>query len=320
MKRMRFSARGFASAIAKLAFSSVMALAWSSMISPEAIAGAVYLCDGCTYSEKMEVARSGPLGFTYVVDTAAAELVLWSVKYDGESRRKTASESRVDGVTYNRFRFFLERPSAAPGLPAAGTSASARAGGGVSVSEPFSGAVKISPNDWNRTLFGQSPFGDFSDSNAYEVVNSASARTMLGRNIATALAAGGTGNAAIDKLGPALNSFLLGLGDAGKIAIAIVWNDGSRTTYSMDSHSTTEARYVSGESRDSLGNPIPDAAASSGRAGEVYGGQFYFSSDAGLDDWVNTARNYGVPVTGSSSGSRRLSCTWVREHLACKFI
>lgn len=44
------------------------------------------------------------------------------------------------------------------------------------------------------------------------------------------------------------------------------------------------------------------------------------SSDAGLDDWVNTARNYGVLVKGSSSGSRRLSCTWDREHLARRFI
>lgn len=131
MKRMRFSARGFSPAIAKLAFSSVMALALSSMLSPKAMAGAVYRCDGCTSSEKMEVARSGPLGFTYVVDTAAAELTLWSVEYDGESRRKKANESRVDSVTYNRFRFFLERPSAAPGRSAAGTSASAQAGRGA---------------------------------------------------------------------------------------------------------------------------------------------------------------------------------------------
>ncbi|WP_148268079.1 hypothetical protein [Pseudoxanthomonas spadix] len=320
MKRMRFSARGFSPAIAKLAFSSVMALALSSMISPKAMAGAVYRCDGCTSSEKMEVARSGPLGFTYVVDTAAAELTLWSVEYDGESRRKKANESRVDSVTYNRFRFFLERPSAAPGLSAAGTSASAQAGGGGSGSEPFSDAVKISPNDWNRALFYQNPFDDLSGSNAYEVVNSASERTMLGQNIATALAASGTGNAAIDKLGPALNSFMLGLGGAGKLTIVIVWSDGSKTTYYVDSQSTTEAKYVTGESRDSLGNPVPDAAASSDRAGEIYGGQFYFSSDAGLSDWVNTARNYGVPVTGSSSGSRRLSCTWDGEHLACKFI
>jgi hypothetical protein len=49
-------------------------------------------------------------------------------------------------------------------------------------------------------------------------------------------------------------------------------------------------------------------------------GDFYLSSDAGLDDWVNTARNYGVLVKGSSSGSRRLSCTWDREHLARRFI
>lgn len=117
--------------------------------------------------------------------------------------------------------------------------------------------MKISPNDWNRALFYQNPFDDLSDPNVCEVVNSASARTMLGRDIATALAAGGAGNAAIDRLGPALNSFLPGLGDAGKIAIAIVWNDGSWTPYSMDSQPTTEAGYVSGERRDSLGNPVP---------------------------------------------------------------
>lgn len=279
------------------------ALAASCLVYPlSANANAVLRCDGCNANQHYATAASGPLGLTYVVDQPNAGLTLWEVRYDKEMGQKTVEEMAVDPAVYDRYLFMLEGKI------------QAQASGSNLV------VINIGPGQYNGSLFARDPFGGYSGVSAYDVVNSATVRSGLGTNIANAMSATSTGSTILDNLGVTLNSVIMAFGAPSGFKIVITWKDGTKTTFTIDSSTANQAQYAPGESKDTSGNPIPDASATSGDAGNTYAGQYYFDSTKSLENWVQSAINYGIPVTGGATGSRRLSCTWDGRTLSCKYI
>src|SRR3546814_11173798 len=72
-------------------------------------------------------------------------------------------------------------------------------------------------------------------------------------------------------------------------------------------------------SSDLNGNPLPDASIVGDDAGNLYAGEYVFNSPQDLQDWVNLAFFYNIPITGPSSGSHRLSCSWDGTTLSCSY-
>ncbi|MCF7222345.1 hypothetical protein [Marilutibacter chinensis] len=266
-----------------------------------AMADAVFVCNNCTSQGHFATARSGPVGYTYVVDQANAKLTLWDVIYDNELGRNFPEPKQVDSVTYERFLYMLDAKM------------TAQASGASNV------VVNISPDGYNGTLFANNPFGGFSGSNAYEVAGSVTVRNQLGTNLAQSMTATGTSNQTLTDLGVTLNSVIMGMGFPSGFKIIITWKDGSKTTFTIDSSTANKAEYVPGESSDAQGNPIPDSSATNQDGAMNYVGSYYFDSNGSLADWVRAAADYGIPVNGSASGSRRMSCSWDGRALVCHY-
>lgn len=288
-------------------------VSWKSLIFQIVVAGVicygspanadtVFRCDGCTRAQQYNAAKNGPQGWTYVIDYENSALSLWQVKYDRETRENFVYPRQVDSVTYNRYLYILD------------TKIQAQVAGSPLV------VINIGPGQYNGTLFARDPFGGFSNISAYDVVNSATVRNQLGINLAEAMSITGTQSVTLNNLGVTLNSVIMGLGYPAGFKIVITWKDGTRTTFIIDSSTANQARYAAGESRDASGNPIPDASATTSSGGGSYAGQYYFSTMDSLENWVRTAINYGIPVTGGQSGSTRLQCTWDGVALSCKRI
>lgn len=272
-------------------------------ISSEARADSVLRCDNCTASQQRSTARSGPPGLTYVIDYPNAGLTLWEVEYDGELRSNSVYPLAVEPAVYERYLYMLDAK--------------------VQAQSAQSNLIVIhyTPGQHNSTIFAGDPLGNsgYGNSNAYEVVSSVAVRNGIGIKLARAMSLTNTGNTVLDNLGITLNSVIMGMGAPNGFKIVISWKDGTKTTFIIDAASAHEAQYAPGESRDSNGQPIPDAAITTPNAGNVYGGAYRFDSGSSLDKWVQAAINYGIPVTGMRSGSNRLSCSWDGKTLNCRF-
>lgn len=159
----------------------------------------------------------------------------------------------------------------------------------------------------------------------YDIVNDASLRNQLELQIANIYNGATTGNATWDNLATSLKSVILSyLGQQIGISsatIVIIWANGSRTELKVEAGSTHEAKYQAGQSRDSEGNRIPDAAATNDNTGADYAGDYSFNDVNALEDWIQAAIRYGIPVTGGGSGTQGgMSCTWDGQTLTCIFV
>lgn len=277
---------------------ATLLLACAGIVGTSPAAAAVLRCDSCSQTQVMQKAQSGPLGYTYVVDYGSVNLTLWEVTYDGEVRRKFAEQLPVDQSVSARFFYMVE-----------GKIEAQAKGDGLIV-------VNISPDQYNGTLFSRDPFGGYSSLSAYDIVNSVTLRNSMGTKLAQGMSATKTGNVLLDDLGVTLNSVIMSMGFPTGFKIVITWKDGSKTSFTIDSATANQAQYVAGESKDSSGNPIPDASATTPSAGGIYGGEYRFDTSQSLEKWVQAAINYGIPVTGGGD-SRHLRCTWDGETLRC---
>lgn len=284
----------------KVILACAIAVASSLTSVSEAKADTVIRCDECYDPGPGWFAEQGPVGWTYVVDNTNLGLTLWHVTQAPHFGPKTATQYEVDDATYLRFLAIME----------------AKADQQMQGSDAV--VVNITPGGYNGLLFARDPFGGFSGSNAYEVIQSQNVRNGLGQNIASAMSATSGQNSTLNNLGISLNSFLLSMGVPSAFKIIITWSDGSKTTMRIDSASAGQATYVAGESKTPNGLPIPDTSAQSPDAGEIYAGEYNFQGDfEGLQDWLQALQMAGVPITGPQSD--RLVCTWDGQELRCHY-
>lgn len=269
---------------------AILAVSWHS----SANAAGVVRCDNCAYPHNAAI-RSGA-GPTYVFDYANRTVRGYEVEYDREIRRWRALPHAVPAQVLATFQQVADP-----------TFMATMAKGGV---------VRIGPGSGNHNY--NFPAG-FRDANAHDIVTNATLRGMLGDAIARMYTGADTGNDTWDNLAISLQS--IGLSITGStigadyVTIVIVWSDGSQTTLRLDAGSTHQAQYQPGQSTDSNGNKIPDWSVT-GPGGGAYVGDYSFRDPFDLVQWVESARWYGVPVTGSSG--TRIRCTWDGQTLRCE--
>lgn len=160
----------------------VVAVLLQSAIAGSASADAVLRCDGCTSTQYRATARSGPVGYTYVIDMTNSELSLWQVHYELELGKNLALVAPVDPALYDKFLFTVEKKTEAYG-------------GNSNV------VINVRAGEPGGVAFpGGNPVGGFENSSAYDVVNSVTVRNMLGRNIAQSMAGATTSSTQLNDL------------------------------------------------------------------------------------------------------------------------
>ncbi|WP_372392998.1 hypothetical protein ACCQ05_04075 [Xanthomonas sp. NCPPB 3582] len=294
---------------------AIAAMLVTSCFISNAEAAGVVVCNNC-FSPKDAAINSG-VGYTIVMDYDGQKLYAYEVEYDRELRRYRAVTNQVPGSIVQAFQ---------RGLSIAGPSS-------ITAKD-----VKVKPEDAGAKSSGSSSYtlraGDpnypnpirfpdaFRNSNAYEVVNSASVRSLLGQALARELAGATTGSDTWDSLAFQVQSILLSIADStigiGSYRLVIIWSNGTKSVYTIDADTVTEAKYVNGESRDDVGNPIPDANIANPDTAGGYAGEYRFSSGGTFSSWQGSAGIYGVPVSNGSSSTTGMSCGWDGANLTCK--
>ncbi|MBB1088641.1 hypothetical protein H4F99_09085 [Lysobacter sp. SG-8] len=265
------------------------ALLAGNPISAEA--AGVVVCNNCAAPQ--QAARQGGPGMVFVPDFRNKKL--WA--FENERDRETGQ--------------LMPMPRQVPG------SVSSSYGRVVNIPNPAGAEVIIRQDGTGRNanLF---PDG-FENANAALVAGDVNLQAALGRALAANYVGATTSSVAINDL--AFELISLGIDFMGaavgfeSITITLVWNDGSRTVMSMSGDHTTEAAYVRGKSYDRDGNRLPDASAI--HDGDNYIGGYTFRRESTIEDWVNTASQYGIPVSGTRSN--RMSCSWDGNRLTCRF-
>lgn len=79
------------------------------------------------------------------------------------------------------------------------------------------------------------------------------------------------------------------------------------------------AKYQSGQSKDSEGNLIPDGAATTDESAPGFAGVYTFSDENTLNNWLNAAYIYGVPVdVVEHTLPVSIVCRWNGRTLECE--
>ena len=155
---------------------------------------------------------------------------------------------------------------------------------------------------------------------AVTVAQDTALQTRLGAQLARHLAGATTGYQRLDELSMNLHERRLKLYDRlgmGPLRVELVWPDRSRTVYTMDGNSNRRAGYVTGQSRDPHGNPLPDQSAAQ-RAGAVsLVGWYQFQNVRSRQAWVRAARAQGIPVQDDIPSATRVQCRWSGTALSC---
>jgi hypothetical protein len=255
---------------------------------------AVLICNNCDINARKNVARAAGSGTHLVADYTLKTVSGFGVEYDRERRIWMVLPAAVPQQVRDSFAFHVS-----PAMASAG------------------GVVFVGPNRPNNPF----PFpGGFNGLNAYDIVGSATLRGRLEQQIASQFAGATTSSTVWNDTAFSLTSLTLGflgafVGDS--VTIVVAWPDGSETVLKIESGSTHRAAYQPGQSVDQHGNRIPDSAAT-GPGGAGYTGDYHFQGDPnGLQDWLNSARMMGIPITGPSSGGSRIDCTWDGITLRC---
>ena len=301
-------------------------------VSLSAIAGGVVECNRCPSTANAAISKGN--GLTVVVDFESAQLTAYEVEYDRELKRwrtmRTAIPEPISAAFYRVLDAASLTPSSAqpnaaaiPGHePTQGEAAdSARSnknqGGLVVTVHPDN------PQYSNPVGFTfPSAYKDFS---ASDIVLSATSRARFGQYLAEGLAGAGTSSAAWNSVAFSIQELALSWADkhgAGAIIVIVQWRDGSRTVYKVTTDNVTEAKYVEGESRDSEGNRFPDASIVAPGTAPDYVGDYYFGEGnrgkRNLQRWMDSARRYGIPITGNAGDRNRMLCSWDGRTIHCR--
>lgn len=287
-----------------------------SLAIGNAKASGVVVCNSCA-SPKDAAINSG-IGLTIVLDYDGQKLYGYEVEYDREFQRYRAITKQIPASINQAF---LRGMSIAGPSSITETQPIVRKSGPDNSKSSSSSTYILRPGDPNYTNPVQFPDA-YRNSNAYEIVNSASVRTLLGQGLARELAGATTGNETWDALAFQIQSTILSISEStigvGSYNFVITWQDGSKSVFTLNADTVTEAKYVNGESRDDSGNPIPDPSIINPDTAGGYAGQYNFSSGESFTRWRDSANLYGVSVTDGSSSTFRMTCGWDGSTLTCK--
>ncbi|WP_139369669.1 hypothetical protein [Xanthomonas axonopodis] len=292
-------------------------LLFASFMTGNVNAAGVVVCNNCV-SPKDAAINSGT-GLTIVMDYDGQKLYGYEVEYDRELKRYRAVTNPVpDSINQAFLRgMSISGPSSITGKTLTPKPKS------VGKSSSGSATYTLRPGDPNYPNPIRFPDA-FRNSNAYEVVNSASVRTLLGQGLARELSGATTGNEIWDSLAFQVQSIVLSVGEStigvGSYRFVIIWQNGTKTVYTIDADTITEAEYVNGESRDDVGNPIPDPSISNSDTAGSYAGQYRFSSNDSFMNWQRSANTYGITIRNGSSSTTNISCVWDGNTLTCQAI
>lgn len=297
----------------------------STLFSAPAHAEGVVECNNCPSTRNAAISNGA--GLTLVIDFGNAKLTAYDVEYDKELRRWRALPVAIPPQISAAFYRILDaiETSAAHSQPH--TEAEPQDEKWRRSNEDGGLIIPIHPdNAQNSNPWGSNFPNSYRDSNAHEMVQSATFRSRLGQHLALDLAGANTKSAAWNALALSAQKISLKIGEKfgmGALTIMITWRDGSKTYYRITQNNVSEAKYVGGMSRDSKGNKIPDEAITNPQVAPSYVGNYYFGEVPGdgpqnLERWIQSARMYGVPVTGSSPGNNGINCGWDGRNLTCQ--
>ncbi|WP_157726257.1 hypothetical protein [Xanthomonas citri] len=291
------------------------AMLFASLSIDSAEAAGVVVCNNC-FSPKDAAINSGT-GFTIVMDYDGQKLYGYEVEYDRELKRYRAVTNQVPESIVQAFL----RGMSISGPSSVTANDINNRTDAVEATSSGSSTYTLRPGDPNYTNPIRFPDA-FRNSNAYDVVNSASVRSLLGQALARELAGATTGSETWDSLAFQVQSIILSISDStigvGSYRFVIIWSNGTKSVYTIDADTVTEAKYVNGESRDDVGNPIPDANIANPDTAGGYAGEYRFSSGGSFGSWQGSAGIYGVPVSNGSSSTTGMSCGWDGTNLTCK--
>lgn len=277
--------------------------------------GNVLTCNGCTEAQAKNLAKSSGLGTHIIADFNSEIIRAFNVEYDRELRTTRALKTMIPEPITESFVFTMSLPDLVQ------TQIDS-----LSQQKDGTGAVThvIRP-DASSTSNGITFPHAYTNSNAHEIIQSATVRSSFGQNLASQVTGARTSSNLWNSLATTLNSLSLGFlqqhAGIGSINFVVIWNDGSKSVFKFDSSTSTQAEYVAGKSTDANGNPIPDASVANPENAASYAGEYYFSQPNHLDDWMRSAQQYGIPVvrTGGGSGYSRGNCSWDGQTLSCSF-
>lgn len=280
-----------------------MVLVLSSGAMTTAAANGVVECNFC--QSPRDAAIASGIGLTIVVDFEMRTIKAYDVEYDRELKKYRAVSQPVPvsiTASFNRYMDALDR----------------RARG---TRESNEGGPIFSLNPDSSVYVNGISFPDaYRDGDAFQIVQQHTSRTRLGAHLATQIAGAYTSSEWVNALAFSVHQVVLNFLSKfgfGTVSIVITWRDGSTTVYRMDKNSDKEAEYVSGRSRDRNGNKIPDQAITDPSTAPSYVGSYQFASKEDLNNWLDSARMYGVDISGGSSGGDRMSCSWDGGTLYC---
>ncbi|MGE8226689.1 MAG: hypothetical protein ACN6RK_12975 [Stenotrophomonas sp.] len=315
--------------IASSAIKAILALLLASL-SPPTIAGGVVECNRCPSTASAAISKGN--GLTVVVDFERAEMTAYEVEYDRELRRWRTMRTAVPTSVSAAFYRIMDAASLAPSstshkvdgnseLPPANVPTQ-------TLPDKDRGGLVVTVHPDNPQLSNPTGFtfpDAYRDYSASDIVLSSTARTRFGQYLAEGLAGASTGNAAWNSVAFSIQELALSWASkhgAGAIVVVVHWRDGSRTVYKVTTDNVTEAKYVEGESRDALGNKFPDATIAAPSTAPGYVGDYYFGEGSqgsrNLGRWLESARRYGIPITGSSERRNRMLCSWDGRTINCR--
>jgi hypothetical protein len=310
---------------------SIILVALTTFAPLIASAGGVVECNRCPSTVNAAISKGS--GLSLVVDLENAQLTAYEVEYDRELRRWRTMRAPIPSQISSAFYRIMEATSIAASFqssderskhnPDSLESASAT----HTYSDKSKGGLVVTVHPDNPQHSNPAGFtfpNAYKDLNAGDIVLSATSRTRFGRYLAEGLAGAGTSNAAWNSIAFSVQELALSWASkygAGSIIVIVQWRDGSRTIYKVTTDNVTEAKYVDGESRDALGNKLPDAAITTPTTAPSYVGDYYFGEgDLGRQNqnrWTDSARLYGVHITGASHYGNRMYCSWDGRTIAC---
>lgn len=312
------------------AITLILALLLTSISLP-AFAGGVVQCNRCPSTANAAISKGN--GLTVVVDFESAELTAYQVEYDRELRRWRTMRTSIPGSISAAFYRILDaaslkRPSASPSAGGINNVDQSKATPKQTKPDRGQGGLVVTvhpdkPQFSNPTGF---TFPDaYKNYSASDIVLSSTSRTRFGQYLAEGLAGADTGSAAWNSVAFSIQELALSWGakhGAGAIIVVVQWRDGSRTVYKVATDNVTEAKYVEGESRDALGNKFPDATIAAPSTAPGYVGDYYFGEGGqgsrNLGRWMESARRYGIPISGSSESRNRMLCSWDGRTINCR--
>lgn len=300
------------------ALQALLLLSITATASFSAQAGGVVICNNC--ASPTNSAISSGIGLTVIVDINQVKLSAYNVEYDKELRRWRAIKTPVPQGVDSAFVRAVDLITAARAQNPNG--AFARASGVTATAS--TGGIPIymhpdNPSNSNGMIFPDA----FKGSSAYDIVQNATLRQTFGQRLADAFKGTDSSSPLWNSLAGSVSQAVLSWGDSfgfGTVTIYVTWRDGTVTVYKLTSENANEAKYINGESRDAQGNKIPDASITDPQTAASYVGSYYFGELPGgnraLNEWLDAARMYGIPITGA--GGNSVTCTWDGQTLRCQ--